>query len=177
MSLPLFARSRQEPAHRSPQIRTGAGRGRARRNPAHIGSRSGGRAGGPPNASQPMAARARCAPSARSERADLEIASYSAGRASLADAIEARPRSPTPELTVLDREALVAADSVRLTITFRERRSMSDTTITRARLVTAVSALVLVAGGVGFGLAETWHVLGCRSNGIPSPAEEDPLLV
>lgn len=54
---------------------------------------------------------------------------------------------------------------------------MSDTTITRARLVTAVSALVLVAGGVGLRARETWHVLGCRSNGIPSPAEEDPLLV
>ena len=58
-----------------------------------------------------MAARAR-------KRADLEIASYSAGRASLADAIEAKTALADAELTVLDREALVAADSVRLTITF-----------------------------------------------------------
>ena len=52
------------------------------------------------------------------KRADLEIASYSAGRASLADAIEAKTALADAELTVLDREALVAADSVRLTITF-----------------------------------------------------------
>jgi hypothetical protein len=51
-----------------------------------------------------MAARATLLPLAR-KRAELETASCSAGRASLADAIEAKTALADAELTVLDREA------------------------------------------------------------------------
>jgi hypothetical protein len=74
-----------------------------------------------------MAARATLLPLAR-KRAELETASYSAGRASLADAIEAKTALADAELTVLDREAT----SPRLCPPhhyLRERRSMSDTTL------------------------------------------------
>ena len=52
------------------------------------------------------------------ERAELETASYSAGRASLTDVIDAKAAFADAELTALDREADVASDAVRLTITF-----------------------------------------------------------
>ena len=52
------------------------------------------------------------------ERADLETASYAAGRANLTDIIDAKTALADAELTALDREADVASDAVRLTITF-----------------------------------------------------------
>ncbi|WP_017980776.1 efflux RND transporter periplasmic adaptor subunit [Sphingomonas melonis] len=58
---------------------------------------------------------------------------------------------------------------------------MSDTTITRARLVTAVSALVLVAGGVGFGLAKLGTSSAADQTASPAPQKKilywyDPMI-
>ena len=118
MSLPLFARSRQNPrieARKSAQAQAEAAREETRRTLA--ADLEAALADHQMHHSQWQRARDVLLPLAR-KRADLEIASYSAGRASLADAIEAKTALADAELTVLDREALVAADSVRLTITF-----------------------------------------------------------
>jgi cobalt-zinc-cadmium efflux system outer membrane protein len=52
-------------------------------------------------------------------RVKLETASYSAGRASLVDVADAYGALADATLTTLDREALVAADGARLTLTYR----------------------------------------------------------
>ena len=53
------------------------------------------------------------------QRVDLETASYAAGRASLVDVAEAETALVDAALTTLDREALVAIDGARLTMTYR----------------------------------------------------------
>ncbi len=53
------------------------------------------------------------------QRVKLETASYGAGRASLVDVADAYAALADATLTVLDREALVAADGARLTLTYR----------------------------------------------------------
>src|SRR3546814_1715151 len=53
------------------------------------------------------------------QRVRLETASYGAGRASLVDIADAYAALADATLTVLDREALVAADGARLTLTYR----------------------------------------------------------
>lgn len=53
------------------------------------------------------------------ERVDLETASYSAGRASLIDVVDAHIALVEAALTTLDREALVEIDGARLTLTYR----------------------------------------------------------
>jgi cobalt-zinc-cadmium efflux system outer membrane protein len=53
------------------------------------------------------------------QRVDLETASYSAGRASLVDVADAEAALVDVALTTLDREALVAIDGARLTLTYR----------------------------------------------------------
>ncbi|MCW1988038.1 UNVERIFIED_ORG: hypothetical protein M2348_003823 [Sphingomonas sp. R1F5B] len=53
------------------------------------------------------------------QRVRLETASYGAGRASLVDVADAYAALADATLTVLDREALVAADGARLTLTYR----------------------------------------------------------
>jgi cobalt-zinc-cadmium efflux system outer membrane protein len=52
------------------------------------------------------------------ERADLEVASYAAGRASVHDVIAARTAAAEAELLVLEREAEVSRDAVRINLTF-----------------------------------------------------------
>ena len=52
------------------------------------------------------------------ERVDLETASYGANRAGLVDVVSARAALAETELDVLDREAAVARDAVRLTLTY-----------------------------------------------------------
>ncbi|MGE5721856.1 MAG: TolC family protein [Sphingomonadales bacterium] len=52
------------------------------------------------------------------QRADLETASYGAGRAVLLDVIEARTALAEAELQALDREATVVRDAVRLSLTY-----------------------------------------------------------
>ena len=53
------------------------------------------------------------------QRVDLETASYAAGRASLVDVADAETALVDVALTTLDREALVAIDGARLTMTYR----------------------------------------------------------
>lgn len=53
------------------------------------------------------------------DRVDLETASYGAGRASLVDVVDARIALVEAMLVTMDREALVAIDGARLTLTFR----------------------------------------------------------
>ncbi|MBV1692651.1 TolC family protein [Novosphingobium sp. G106] len=53
------------------------------------------------------------------QRVTLETASYGAGRASLVEIADAYVALADATLTVLDREALVAADGARLTLTYR----------------------------------------------------------
>ncbi|MHA3795588.1 TolC family protein [Sphingomonas sp. YL-JM2C] len=53
------------------------------------------------------------------ERVRLEIASYGAGRASVVDVADAFAALADATLTTLDREALVATDGARLTLTYR----------------------------------------------------------
>lgn len=53
------------------------------------------------------------------QRVKLETASYAAGRASLVDIADAYAALADATLTALDREALVAADGARLTLTYR----------------------------------------------------------
>jgi cobalt-zinc-cadmium efflux system outer membrane protein len=65
-----------------------------------------------------LRARDTLAPLAR-ERVDLETASYAAGRASLIDIVEAHSALVDATLTTLDREALVALDGARLSLTYR----------------------------------------------------------
>ncbi len=57
------------------------------------------------------------APAAR-QQADLETASYAAGRASLPDVLQAFTEVAQTRLTVLEREAAVARDAVRITLTY-----------------------------------------------------------
>ena len=53
------------------------------------------------------------------ERVDLETASYGAGRASLIDVVDAHTALVEATLVALDREALLAIDEARLTLTYR----------------------------------------------------------
>jgi outer membrane protein TolC len=64
-----------------------------------------------------MRARDTLLPLARN-RAELETASYAAGRAGLLDVIEAQTMLADSELQLLDREAEVARDAARLVLTF-----------------------------------------------------------
>jgi outer membrane protein TolC len=118
MSLPLFARTRQNPriaARESAAMQADAEREDARRTlEADLQSAL---ADHQMHHSQWERAREVLLPLAR-ERAELETASYSAGRAGLTDVIESRTALADAELTALDREAEVATDAVRLTITF-----------------------------------------------------------
>ena len=53
------------------------------------------------------------------ERVDLETASYAGGRAGLLDVVDAHSALANAVLETLDREALVAIDGARLTLTYR----------------------------------------------------------
>lgn len=53
------------------------------------------------------------------ERVDLETASYAAGRAGLLDVVDAHIALASAVLETLDREAVVAIDGARLTLTYR----------------------------------------------------------
>ncbi len=57
------------------------------------------------------------APAAR-QQADLETASYAAGRADLAEVLQAFTDVAETRLTLLEREAAVARDAVRITLTY-----------------------------------------------------------
>ena len=118
ISLPLFARSRQDPriaARQSAAVQADAEREDTRRSLA--AELEAGLADHQMHHAQWERAHDVLLPLAR-QRADLETASYSAGRASLPDVIDMKTALTDAELTALDREADVARDAVRLTITF-----------------------------------------------------------
>lgn len=118
MSLPLFARFRQDPriaARQSAQAQAEAQREETLRTLA--ADLDAALADHEMHHSQWQRALRVLLPLAR-ERAELETASYAAGRASLTDIIDAKTALADAELTALDREADVASDAVRLTITF-----------------------------------------------------------
>jgi cobalt-zinc-cadmium efflux system outer membrane protein len=56
------------------------------------------------------------------KRADLETASYGAGRAGLSEVLQAFTTLANTQLTVLDREAMVAADAANLVLTYGSDR-------------------------------------------------------
>ena len=56
------------------------------------------------------------------QKAELETASYSAGRAGLLDVIQAQSMLADTELEVLDREAMVARDGARLVLTYGDEQ-------------------------------------------------------
>ena len=118
MSLPLFARTRQDPriaARQAAAAQAEAEREDTRR--ALAGDLEAGLADHIMHHEQWQRSRNVLLRLAR-ERAELETASYSAGRAGLLDVIETKTALADAELTALDREAEVARDGVRLTITY-----------------------------------------------------------
>lgn len=122
VSLPLFARKRQDPliAARSADVsRAAAEREDARRN--LVAELDSGLADHVMHHEQWMRAHEIVLPLAR-QRVQLEVASYGAGRASLVEVVEAHSMLAEAELTAIDREAEVVRDVVRLTISFGRDR-------------------------------------------------------
>lgn len=118
IGLPLFARNRQEPmiaARASDSARAMAEREGIRR--SLVSDLDAGIADHVMHHEQWMRARQTLLPLAR-QRVELETASYAAGRAGLIEVVEAQTMRADAELTVLDREAEVGRDAVRLTITY-----------------------------------------------------------
>lgn len=118
IGLPLFARNRQDPiiAARAAE----AGRAAAQREDARrtlLADLQSGLADHVMHHEQWLRSRETLLSLAR-QRADLEQASYAAGRATLMDVAEAQGALAQAELLVLDREADVARDAARLTISF-----------------------------------------------------------
>lgn len=118
VSLPLFTRRRQDPMIASSVAAEGAAvaqREDVRR--ALLEDLEAGLADHVMHHEQWMRARDTLLPLAR-QRVDLETASYSAGRATLLDLIQAQSMFTDAALGVLDREATVARDAARLVLTY-----------------------------------------------------------
>lgn len=123
IGLPLFKRHRQEPMIAARQAE--AAQARAEREDAArvlTASLDGSLADHAMHHAQWMRSRDTLEPLAR-ERVDLETASYGAGRASLVDVVDAHLALVDATLATLDREALVAIDGARLTLTYRSATS------------------------------------------------------
>lgn len=123
VSLPLFTKKRQDPMIDASVADAGAARADEedlRR--GLLADLEAGIADHLMHHEQWMRAQSTLLPLAR-QRADLEIASYSAGRASLTDMIAAQAMLADASLTALDREATVARDGARLVLTYGEDRS------------------------------------------------------
>lgn len=118
ISLPLFAKRRQDPMIAASAANAGAALAEQedmRR--SLLADLEAGLADHAMHHEQWMRARDTLLPLAHN-RADLEAASYAAGRAGLLDVIEAQTMLADSELQLLDREAEVARDAVRLVLTF-----------------------------------------------------------
>jgi cobalt-zinc-cadmium efflux system outer membrane protein len=118
VSLPLFAKRRQDPTIAASLASEGsalAQREDVRR--ALRGDLEAGLADHAMHHQQWVRARDTLLPLAR-QRGDLEIASYSAGRATLIDVIAARTMFADAAIQALEREALVARDGARLVLTY-----------------------------------------------------------
>lgn len=118
VSLPLFARKRQDPliaARMADAARAAAELEDARRN--LVAELEAGLADHVMHHDQWLRARDTLLPLAR-QRVQLETASYGAGRANLIEVVDAHSMLAEAELTAIDREAEVVRDAVRLTIEF-----------------------------------------------------------
>ncbi len=118
MTLPFFSRHRQDPLIAAAQLeaaKIGARRDGARR--ALESELAAALADHRMHHEQWERARDVLRPLAE-KRVALETASYAAGRASLADIIEAHIALADTAMTVIDREAAVATDAVRLKMTY-----------------------------------------------------------
>lgn len=118
VDLPLFTRRRQDPMIAASTASAGAARADQedlRR--ALAADLEAGLADHAMHHEQWMRARDELLPLAR-QRAELELASYSAGRATLIDVIAAQTMFSDAALLALDREALVARDGARLVLTY-----------------------------------------------------------
>lgn len=119
VNLPFFTRTRQNAAIAAAQANAGrvvAEREAARR--ALVADFDADLADHVMHHEQWMRAQATLQPLAE-QRVKLETASYGAGRASLVDIADAYAALADATLTTLDREALVAADGAKLTLTYR----------------------------------------------------------
>lgn len=118
VSLPLFARTRQEPllaARRADASRVHADREDARRGLA--AQLDADLADHDLHHDQWMRTTGTVLPAAR-HRADLETASYAAGTATLADVLDAMTALADARLTALEREAMVVRDGARIVLTY-----------------------------------------------------------
>jgi cobalt-zinc-cadmium efflux system outer membrane protein len=118
MSLPLFAKKRQDPKIAASVAAEGAvlaQREDVRR--ALLADLDAGLADHIMHHEQWMRAQGTLLPLAR-QRVDLETVSYSAGRATLLDLIQAQAMFADAALQTLDREATVARDAARLVLTY-----------------------------------------------------------
>ena len=116
--LPLFPGRRQDPliaARTADAARVGADRETARRQLA--AALEADLADHVMHHEQWMRAQTVVLPAAR-QQADLETASYGAGRAGLAEVLQAFTDLADARLTLLEREAAVARDAVRISLTY-----------------------------------------------------------
>jgi outer membrane protein TolC len=118
MSLPIFPGRRQNPKIAAAVSDAAAARAEAQdvRRTLEAGLEAG-LAGHVMHHEQWLRARDTLLPLAR-KRADLDTASYAAGRAGLLDVIEAQAMLARTELDLLDREAAVVRDAARLVLTY-----------------------------------------------------------
>lgn len=122
VSLPLFAKRRQDPLIASSLAAEGAAL--ARREDVRRGLNAeldAGIADHVMHHEQWMRARDTLLPLAR-QQVDLETASYSAGRAALTDVIQAQTMLVNTELLMLERETTAARDAARLVLTYGEKQ-------------------------------------------------------
>jgi len=118
VSLPLFAKKRQDPMIAASVASAGAAQlEQEDMRRALVADLEAGLADHVMHHERWMRARNTLLPLAR-QRADLENASYSAGRAALTDLVAAQVAFAEASLEVLDREAVVARDAARLVLTY-----------------------------------------------------------
>ena len=119
VTLPLFAKHRQDPLIAAANSRASAARAEQEATKQALAAElDAGLADHLMHHDQWMRARATLQPLAE-ERVALETASYGAGRASLTDVVDAHVALADAALNTLDREAGVASDAARLTLTYR----------------------------------------------------------
>jgi outer membrane protein TolC len=118
VSLPIFASKRQEPliaARRAEASKAAAEREDARR--MLVAQLDGDLADHLMHHEQWMRTLSAVLPAAQ-QRADLETQSYAAGRANLADVLDAMTALADAKLTALEREAMVMRDGARIVLTY-----------------------------------------------------------
>jgi cobalt-zinc-cadmium efflux system outer membrane protein len=123
MSLPIFGATRQDPIIAARATTTG--QARAEREATRrdlVAQLDAGIADHVMHHDQWTRARDVLVPLAQ-RRADLETASYGAGRSNLSDVMQAFTTLANAQLTLLDREAAVVTDGARLVITYGSDRS------------------------------------------------------